>query len=100
MTNTCEIYNSLTSFTGICLVKADNCVASKQTSKQANKQTSKQANKQTSKQASKQANKQTSKQANKQTSKQALDSKQIKENAESPCVVSEDMAHGLFAFFA
>ena len=29
-----------------------------------------------------------------------LDSKQIKENAESPCVVSEDMAHGLFAFFA
>ena len=35
MTNTCGIYNSLTSFTGICLVKADNCVASKQASKQA-----------------------------------------------------------------
>ena len=49
MTSACEINNSLTSFTGICLVKAD---------------------------------------------------KQIKENAESPCVVSEDMAHGLFAFFA
>ena len=35
MTSACEIDNSLTSFTGICLVKADNCVASKQASKQA-----------------------------------------------------------------
>ena len=35
MTSACEINNSLTSFTGICLVKADNCVASKQASKQA-----------------------------------------------------------------
>ena len=64
MMSTCKTYNSLTSFTGAYLVKADNCVASKQASKQ-------------------------------------VDSKPIRESAESPCVVSNaDTAHGLFAFQA